>query len=398
MKPIVPDILVDASALYEPLSGVGYYTLNLLKAYSRIPGRYPVKILAYRFFLKPWGSAQESYLAGLAASLGADLELSLRPFPSSVYARLRRAGLRPPFPVDLFRSRKRALYFFPNFVGEALLRSRCVPVIYDFGFVHFPGRLQNKDHLFLKRYLPRTLRLARRVVVISECVKKELRNMYGIAPEKIRVLYPAVDHNAFHPEIPEDKRFSVRKKYGLDGGYLFSLSTLEPRKNFAGLIEAYARLPEDVRTRLPLVIAGGQGWKNEDVFAAVRRPGLEGRVRFLGYIPEEERAPLMREADVFVLPSLYEGFGMPVLEAMACGTPVVTSDRGALPEVGGDAVVYVDPLRPESIAGGILSVLENEDLRRRLSAKGRDRARSFQWAQSAQGLADVFREAAEEAG
>jgi len=234
--------------------------------------------------------------------------------------------------------------------------------------------------------------------VISECVKKELQNMYGITPEKIRVLYPAVDHDAFHPGIPDERRLSVRKTYGLDGGYLFSLSTLEPRKNFAGLIEAFARLPLGVRTRFPLVIAGGQGWKNENVFAALRRFGLEGRVRFLGYIPEEDRAPLMREADVFVLPSLYEGFGMPVLEAMACGTPVVTSDRGALPEVGGDAVVYVDPLRPESIAGGILSVLEDEDLRRRLSAEGRDRAQAFQWAQSARGLADVFREAGEEAG
>lgn len=126
MKRTDPDLIVESSALYPPLSGVGYYTRELLKNYGAIPGHFPVKILAYRFFLKPWRSSQEEYLAGLAARLGAALDLRRRPFPSLVYARLRRLGLRLPLPLDLFRSRRRTIFFFPNFVGEPLLRSRCI--------------------------------------------------------------------------------------------------------------------------------------------------------------------------------------------------------------------------------------------------------------------------------
>jgi len=397
MKWPAPDLVVESSALYPPLSGVGYYTRELLTAYGAIPDHFPVKILAYRFFLKPWRSSQEEYLAGLAARLGAALDLRRRPFPSLVYARLRRLGLRLPLPLDLFRSRRRTIFFFPNFVGEPLLRSRCVPVVYDFGYVHFPGCQQGRDHLFLKRYLPRTLRQASQVVVISHCVKRELQDTYGVPPEKIAVVHPAVDHDAFRPDIPAERRLAVRRKYDLNGEYLFSLSTLEPRKNFSRLLEAYALLPEGVRKRFALVVAGGQGWKNEDIYATLRRLGLESRIKFLGYVPEEDRAPLMGEAELFVLPSLYEGFGLPVLEAMACGIPVVTSARGALPEVGGDAVVYADPLRPESIADGILSVLENPNFRQGLITAGLIRAEAFQWSISARALADVFHRAAAEA-
>jgi glycosyltransferase involved in cell wall biosynthesis len=137
-------------------------------------------------------------------------------------------------------------------------------------------------------------------------------------------------------------------------------------------------------------VAGGEGWKNEALFAAIRRLGLEDQVKFLGYIPDADRAPLMREADLFVLPSLYEGFGMPVLEAMACGTPVVTTERGALLEVGGEAVVYADPLDPRSIAREMAAVLGDPVLRRKLSVAGPLRAAAFRWETSARGLADVF--------
>jgi glycosyltransferase involved in cell wall biosynthesis len=234
--------------------------------------------------------------------------------------------------------------------------------------------------------------------VISDCIKRELHKAYDFPPEKITVVYPAVDHASFRPDTPFEARASALAKYGLDRGYIFSLSTLEPRKNFPRLIEAYSLLPDSIKIERPLVVAGGQGWKNQDIFATIRRLGLESRIKFLGYISETDRAPLMREASLFVLPSLYEGFGMPVLEAMACGTPVVTSARGALPEVGGEAVVYTDPLNVESICRGIRSVLENPDLSKRLSAAGASRAATFQWSTSGRVLADVFRKAANSQG
>jgi glycosyltransferase involved in cell wall biosynthesis len=395
--PSVPEVVVESSGLFPPLSGVGYYTRELLKAYAALPGHFPIRVLAYRFFLKSGPAPREDYLAGLARELDGTLEVRRRPVPSSVYARLRRLGLRPPIPLDLVRPRTHRLYFFPNYIGEPLFRGRCVPVIYDFSHLRFPRSLQSRDHLYLKRYLPRTLRLASRVVVISEWVGSELQRAYGTPAEKIMVIPPGVDSSAFKPDIPPQLRQSVRKRYGLAGDYIFSLGTLEPRKNFSGLIEAYAMLPDVVRRRTVLAIAGGPGWKNEDVFETVRRLGLTSRVKFLGYISEVDRAPLMHEAVLFALPALYEGFGMPVLEAMACGTPVVTSDRGALPEVGGQAVIYVDPLRPETISRGLLSVIENAPLRSRLSKAGISRAASFTWAASAKILAEVFAQAAAEA-
>ncbi len=391
---VPPDILIEPSALCPPLSGIGYYTRELLRAYALLPGRFPMKILSYRFFLKARTSAAEEYLRELARDIGATVEVRKRTAPSIVHHRLRGRALRSPFPVDLAGANLRRIYFFPNYVGAPLLRSSCVPVIFDLGFLRHPESLRAKDHLYLRRYLPRTLRRASRIVVISETIKRELREAFPIADEKIAVVHPAVDSAVFRPDIPPEERAAVRAKYGLPGPYLFSLSTLEPRKNFAGLIEAYALLPSHVRDRFPLVMAGGEGWKNEALFSAIRKLGLEDRVRFLGYIPDADRAPLMREADLFVLPSLYEGFGMSVLEAMACGTPVVTTERGALPEVGGDAVVYADPLDPRSMAREMAAVLGDPALRRELSAAGPRRAAAFRWDESARRLADVFERAA----
>jgi glycosyltransferase involved in cell wall biosynthesis len=394
ISPPPPEILIETSALHPPLSGVGYFARELLKAYSRLPGRFPMKLLAYRFFLKPRSAPGDEYMAGLAREIGAEIEVRSRLSPSAVHRRLRSRALRSPFPVDAGAGGARRIYFFPNYVGAPLLRSVCIPVVYDLGFLRHPETLRDRDHVFLGRYLPRTLRRAAAIVAISESVKRELAAAFDLDAARIAVVHPAADRGVFRPDLPADAGRAVRTKYGLDGPYLFSLSTLEPRKNFAGLVEAYALLPEEVRARMPLIVAGGQGWKNGPLFDAVRRLKLESRIKFLGYIPEADRAPLMREAELFALPSLYEGFGMPVLEAMACGTPVVTSGRGALAEVGADAVVYADPLDPGSIARAILSIIGDPAARRRLAAAGPIRAAGFRWETGAATLAGVFERAA----
>ena len=395
-SPPPPEILIETSALHPPLSGVGYYTRELLKAYSRLPGRFPMKLLEYRFALKPRSSPRDKGLAVLAAEIGAAVEIRSRLAPSAVHSRLRSRALRSPFPLDAAPGGARRIYFFPNYVGAPLLRAACVPVVYDLGFLHHPETLRDRDHVYLRRYLPRTLRRAATIVVISESVKRELVGAFDVAPDRIAVIHPAADPAVFRPDLPPGAGRDVRAKYGLDGPYLFSLSTLEPRKNFAGLVEGYALLPEEVRSRMPLVVAGGQGWKSDPLFDAVHRLKLDSRIKLLGYIPEADRAPLMREAELFALPSLYEGFGMPVLEAMACGTPVVTSGRGALAEVGADAVVYADPLDPGSIAQAILSIIGDPGARRRLSAAGPRRAAAFRWETGAATLVAVFERAARE--
>lgn len=396
--PAEREIIVESSGLFPPLSGVGYYARELLRAYSKLPGHFPLRVLAPRFILRRGPAPGEDYLLGLVRDIGGTLDVSRRLLPAAVYSGFRRFGRRPPWPLDLASPHRNKLYFFPNYVGEPLLRRRCIPVIYDFGFLRYPRSLRGRDDLYLRRYLPPTLRHALHIVVISDCVRRELETAYDVPPERITTVFPAADHARFRPDISPKARKAVRRRYGLDSDYVFSLGTIEPRKNFVRLIEAFALLPASVGGRLSLAIGGGPGWKSEDVPAALHRLGVRSRVKLLGYVRDEDRAPLMAEASCFALPSLYEGFGMPVLEAMACGTPVVISAGGALGEVGAGAAVYVDPLQPESIAVGMLSVLKHPAERKMRSAKGLLRAADFRWEASARALARVFKRAAAEAG
>jgi len=393
-----PALVVEPSALFPPLSGVGYYTRELLRRYEAFPDHFPIRILGSRWVLKPWQGPADIHLARVSEATGYPVDPLTKLTPSALDARLRESNLRHPLPVDIFDEPGTRVFFYPNYVGPPLCQSPSVPVIYDFSYLRYPHILKAKSVDYMRRYLPPTIRQATRVVVISESIKIELMQFFGVPAEKIDVVYPAIDHAAFRRDIPWPVREHVRRKHGLEGDFIFSLSTVEPRKNFPRLIQAYALLPASVRAVTPLVVAGGKGWKNEDVFTTIRGLGLEAQIRFLGYIDEEDRAPLMREAALFVLPSLYEGFGMPVLEAMACGAPVVTSSRGALAEVGGDAVVDVDPLLPEDIAKGMLSVLTDAALERRLAEAGPVRARLFTWETSAKALAASFARAAAEGG
>ena len=330
-----PALVVEPSALFPPLSGVGYYTRELLRRYETFPGHFQVRILGSRWYFKPWQGPADVHLARVSADTGYAIDLQTKLTPSALDARLRARNLRPPLPVDLFAEPGSRVYFYPNYVGPPLCQSPSVPVVYDFSYLRFPHILRAKSVDYMRRYLPPTIRQATRVVVISESIKGELMRFFGVPADRIDVVYPAIDHAVFRPGIPWPVREHVRRKHGLEGDFIFSLSTVEPRKNFPRLIQAYALLPAGVRATYPLVVAGGKGWKNDDVFVTIKRLGLEKQVLFLGYIDEEDRAPLMSEAALFVLPSLYEGFGMPVLEAMACGAPSSPRRAGRWPRSGG---------------------------------------------------------------
>jgi alpha-1,3-rhamnosyl/mannosyltransferase len=172
--------------------------------------------------------------------------------------------------------------------------------------------------------------------------------------------------------------------------FILYVGTNEPRKNVRGLLEAYSLLPEKAKKEHPLVLAGPRGWEKRDLFKRVQAMERQGLVKELGYVPEASLGPLMKAATLLCFPSLYEGFGLPPLEAAACGTPVVCSNGASLPEVMGEAAVYVDPRRPEDIARGLLSVLEDEALRDALKQRGPERAARFTWEKCAAQTIEVY--------
>jgi glycosyltransferase involved in cell wall biosynthesis len=229
-------------------------------------------------------------------------------------------------------------------------------------------------------------------VTDSEFSKLEILKYFPQHEEKIRVVPCGVDMKRFRPCENREKIAAVKKNLGIDGEYFLYLGTIEPRKNLERLIAAYHIFTQRTDNPPKLVLAGGKGWLYDDIFRKVTELGIAEKVIFTKYVPSEDMNPLMCGAVAFVFPSLYEGFGMPPLEAMACGVPVLTSGEASLPEVTGDCAVITDAYSPESIADGLERLYRDENLRRDLSRRGIERAKDFTWEHSAEILYNVYRE------
>jgi glycosyltransferase involved in cell wall biosynthesis len=233
---------------------------------------------------------------------------------------------------------------------------------------------------------------------VSESTKRDLLELYDVEAERVVVIPHGVDREVFRPSSTDEVE-GVRRRFGIAGPYLLSLGGIEPRKNLPNLVRAFAQLPAGGRPMLVLV-GGGVEWNPEgrDALQAALRevPGhVAERVVLTGYVKEQEKVALLGGAEALVYPSLYEGFGLPVLEAMACGTPIVTSDLSALPEVTGDAALLVDPRDTGALASAIERVLEEKDLRHDLETRGMSRAAGYTWEATARRTAAVLHEAAE---
>jgi glycosyltransferase involved in cell wall biosynthesis len=231
--------------------------------------------------------------------------------------------------------------------------------------------------------VPRSIQRADRILADSESTRRDVLEVYKVPPEKVFVLYSGVDDQFFPVTDPILTRRTL-DHYGLGGlPYILSVGTIQPRKNYDRLVEAVQRLHQP---DLHLVIAGGKGWLDSPLYARVKELGMKERVHFLGYVPDQDLPVLYSSARIFAFPSLYEGFGLPPLEAMACGAPVVCSNRSSLPEVVGDAGVLVDPYDVDEIAKGLQSALEDERLRNTLINKGQLRVQKFSWVSAARQL------------
>lgn len=266
---------------------------------------------------------------------------------------------------------------------------KSIVTIYDTRFLRFPETYPRARAAFLRAMVPRSLRRARLVVTISEFSKREIVELVGIDPQQIRVT-PLAARSAFAPVVCEETRVAVAAKYKVPSRFILSTSTLEPRKNLARVIEAFAQL-RGSGIEEHLVLAGVKYFGDGDIMAAIARHGLAECVHIIGYVDDEHMAALYSMASVFIYPSLYEGFGIPPLESMACGTPVVAANGTSIPEVVGDAAVLVDPYDVQDIARGLRHVLGDPLFARKLSERGLAHSKSFSWTTTAELTVNAYR-------
>ncbi|MEE8391496.1 MAG: glycosyltransferase family 1 protein [Anaerolineae bacterium] len=276
----------------------------------------------------------------------------------------------------------------PVFIGPLLAPCPIVITIHDLSFIRFPDLFRPANRLYLTVLTRLSARRARRLIAVSAHAAAETAQLLGVPSERIDVVYHGVDP-AFRP-LSANQVAAFRQRQGLPERFVLFVGTLEPRKNLVRLIEAFARI-HNGRTKLMLV--GGKGWLYDELFARVQGLGLEDAVVFPGYVMNDDLPLWYNAATVLAYPSVYEGFGLPVLEAQACGTPVLTSNVSSLPEAAGDGALMVDPYDVDALAVGLNQMLTDEALRCELQERGLIHARQFSWPRAAQETARVYRQA-----
>lgn len=303
--------------------------------------------------------------------------------------------LHLPFPrVEWLTGGGVELFHATDFVMAPVNARRKILTVHDLAFLHYPEAAMPSLHHYLNVVVPRSIGRADHLIADSRNTALDLESRWPRLAGRISVVQGAVDHGRFRRVSDPEALQAVRKKYAIgEGPYVFALSTLEPRKNYARLIHAFHAARRDGGLRHRLVIGGKKGWLFEGIFAAVRKLGLEEEVHFPGFVADADLPALYSAAEFFAYPSLYEGFGLPIIESLACGTPVLTADNSCLPEAGGEGALYVDAESVDSIADGVTRLAGDRGLRARLAEAGEVHARGFTWDRSLSQLLDAYERA-----
>ncbi|MHB1294760.1 MAG: glycosyltransferase family 4 protein [Anaerolineae bacterium] len=362
---------IDASrATAAQRTGTENYSLHLIRALLRLGGE-------HRFCLYMREAPAEELFARSER-----VAWRVIPFPR-LWTHIRLGWETWRHPPDVL--------FVPSHVVPLLHPRRCVVTVHDLGYLHLPQAHTRWSRLYLDLSTRWNARVARRVIADSEATRADLVRAYGVPPEKVCVAYPA-GMEGLAPVSDPAELARVRERYGTGERYLLYVGTLQPRKNLAALVDAFrvlvqqGRIDADVR----LVLAGKRGWLYDVIAAAVEHAGLGERIILPGYVDAEDLAALLSGALAFVFPSLYEGFGLPVLEAMACDTPVICSNASSLPEVVGDAALLVDPHNVAALADAMAAVCRDAALRAGLVQRGRLWAQTFTWERCAREVLRVL--------
>lgn len=361
-----PKIVIDALSLLGSLTGIGRYTYENAKELERL------------------NSYKISYFYGyisdkLITPFGAQSAKSLRtwivknPLVKSIIRTImfRISGIIAP---------RYDLYWQPNFIpNHSIKADKIVATVHDFSWEIYPEFQPAERVKYFQKYFYSSILKCDHIITGSHFTKREIIERVGVSPDKITVIYHGVDHNVFYP------RESITKS---PQKYILAVGSIEPRKNLKNLLSAYAMLDKEFKNEYHLTLVGASGWNNNDIVHEMKSLGQW--VKYSGYVRDDELALLYSNASLFIYPSVYEGFGIPPLEAMACGAPVIASNASTLPEVCADAAYYVDPLDTKAIKEGILKVLRDEALQKALIAKGLVRAKEFSWEKSALEHQEVF--------
>jgi glycosyltransferase involved in cell wall biosynthesis len=362
-------IFVDAEVLIAShFSGIGHYTLELLRALDRaIEDRPDVEVTLGVYFRRMYKVREYGFR---------NFTIRRSPFPLRVSNGLKIRGMQPPF--DLFFGKK--TYLFPNYTSWPLLFSKSVSIVYDLSFEFFPQYVEPRNQKFLSNQVENSVKRSEKIITISSNSQKEITEFYDIAKKNVPIIYPGIDQSEFYRR-PLSEIQEIKSLYGIHGKYILFVGNIEPRKNLKNLLLAYEQLPAEVRKEYSLLLVGARGWLDDEIFMIIKRLRTSGNhiQQPLEYVKDEDRPAIYSGASLFVYPSLYEGFGIPPVEAMACGVPVIASDNSSLPEAVGSAAELVSAESVPDLADAIQRILKDPRRQAKMVADGFKQADKFSW-------------------
>ncbi|MHB8792455.1 MAG: glycosyltransferase family 4 protein [Thermoleophilia bacterium] len=360
---------IDAHAIGENLTGNETYIANLISGISSIESGHQFTLLFTRRDLADrWSNKYDRVETALIR-------------PSTPLIRI-------PFSLPYLAWRRRIDLLHVQYVSPPLIQIPVVTTIHDISFEKYPDLFSAREVAQFRMTIPMSARRAAKVITISENSKKDLIEFYGLKEEDIVVTYLGVS-SIFSPVAAGHEE--IMKKYGIDGPYILTVGNLQPRKNLQRLVAAYVRLRNsrpDIKHKL--VIVGKRAWRHDPIIESAKQSRWAKDILLTDYVPEDDLPVLYSGASVFVYPSIYEGFGLPPLEAMACGVPVITSDRSSLPEVVGDAAIKINPFDVEAIAASMASVILEPSVASKMRQDSVERASLFSWEKCARQTVDIF--------
>jgi len=373
---------IEGSLFFKRASGVGYYAKTLVAAASKLDSDVNFEVVRH---VLPWRKPDPP----IKPTRHLDYRF-VRWFPPAVYYQIFKR-LNWFIPYDIVADRHYDAFLFFNFIAFPLRRrTKSVVVIHDLSFIKFPEFTQKTNLKFTTKLMKRSISRVDHIITVSENSRQEISDYYAVPSSKITVIYNGIDHADFHPRKAAEID-KCRAKYNLPDHYIHFHGNIEPRKNIVGLLEAYAKLPAELKSEYGLVISGGKGWNDHAIYSKISQLKASGHNIVLpGYIDAEDLPALYSGASLFVWPSFYEGFGIPPLEAMACGIPVITADNSSLPEVVGDAAIKIKAQDTPAITAAMANILSDKKLADDLRQKGLSQAAKFSWQESAKQLIKVL--------